>query len=91
MSIEDFDTKIKDAVDEVLEYARDIDDWVTAKKEIMKILPPRLRTLFSTRDRKTYEQKMNDFEKQVADYWKSRTGTELRLLQVWERKKEGSQ
>lgn len=87
MRIEDFDPKIKEAVEFVISYIEtSCDDWVTIKKEIMKSLPWQLRTNFSTRDRKTYEQRMNDFEKMIAEYWKQRTGVELKLIQLWERK-----
>lgn len=89
MRIEDFDPRLKEAVDFVIQYAEGTDDWIVVKKEILKGLPWQLRTNFSTRDRKTYEQRMNDFERMVADYWKTRTGTELRLIQLWERKQAG--
>lgn len=87
MRIEDYDPKLKEAVDFVMSYAQDSVDWVQLKKEIMKNLPWQLRTNFSTRDRKTYEQSMNEFERMLAGYWKSKTGRELRLIQLWERKK----
>ena len=29
---------------------------------------------------------MNDFEKTIAEYWKSKTGIELRVIRLWERK-----
>ena len=86
MCIDDFDPRIKNTVDFVMKYAGSSDDWVLIKKEIMKSLPWQLRTNFSTRDRKTYEQRMNDFEKMIAEYWKSKTGVELRVIQLWERK-----
>lgn len=86
MRIEDFDPRIKEAIDLVMRYVGGSNDWVQIKKEIMKSLPWQLRTNFSTRDRKTYEQRMNDFEKMVAEYWKTKTGVELRVIQLWERK-----
>lgn len=85
MRVEDFDPKLKEAIDFVIDYAGDASDWVSVKKEILKTLPWQLRTNFSTRDRKTYVQSMNDFEKMVAAYWKEKTGVELKLLQLWER------
>jgi len=86
MRIEDYDPKLKEVVDFVVSYAKDSGDWVQIKKEIMKHLPWQLRTNFSTRDRKTYEQSMNDFEHMLAEYWESQTGRELRVVQLWERK-----
>lgn len=91
MKIEDFDPKLKEAVDFVISYANDTDDWMLLKKIIMRNLPWQLRANFSTRDRKTYEQKMNEFENMLADYWKARTGVQLRLIQLWERKNESNE
>ena len=91
MRIEDYDPRLKETVDFVMSYVDKSDDWVLLKKEIMKSLPWQLRTNFSTRNRQTYEQRMNDFELMLAEYWKSRTGTELRVIQLWERKGRNSQ
>lgn len=86
MRIDDFDPKLKEAVDFVMSYAENSEDWVIVKKEIMKQLPWQLRVNFSTRDRKTYEQRMNDFERMLVEYWAERTGRRLLLVQLWERK-----
>ncbi len=90
MHIEDYDPRLKETVDFVMTYADRTNDWVLLKKEIMKSLPWQLRTNFSTRNRQTYEQRMNDFECMLAEYWKSHTGTELQLIQLWERKERNS-
>jgi len=91
MNIEDYDPKLKETVDFVISYTGESNDWISLKKEIMKSLPWQLRTNFSTRDRRTYEQRMNDFELMLVEYWKSRTGIELRMIQLWERKDRNAQ
>ena len=78
--------KIYDQVDFVASYAIDCDDWVTIKKQIMLGLPPILRKNFSTRDPKTKEQSLNNFEKELINYYRDKTGTTLVLRTLAERR-----
>jgi len=70
----------------VSSYSGDCDDWVTIKKQIMLNLAPRLRRNFSTRDSKTKEQCLNDFEKELINYYRDATGIELVLRSLDERR-----
>ena len=70
----------------VSEYTGDCDDWVTVKKQTLLNLPPRLRKKFSTRDPKTKEQWLNDFEKELIIYYKDLTGVDLILRTLAERR-----
>jgi hypothetical protein len=87
MEIE-FDQKqrILEEVRFVSSYAGSCDDWVTVKKEVMKGLPPKLRKNFSTRDPKTKEQSLNNFEKNIINYYKEITGIALVLRTLQERR-----
>lgn len=55
-------------------YAGGCDDWLTIKKEIIKELPWELMKLFSKRDPITKKQRINDFERDLADRWSKLTG-----------------
>ncbi|HAI41779.1 MAG TPA: hypothetical protein DCM40_28525 [Maribacter sp.] len=70
----------------VSSYTGSCDDWVTVKKEVMKGLPPRLRKNFSTRDPKTKEQSLNNFEKSIINYYKQISGIDLILRTLQERR-----
>jgi len=78
--------KIFEQVRFVSSYVGDCDDWVTVKKQVMLNLPPVLRKNFSTRDPKTKEQWLNDFEKELINYYKSLTGIDLVLRTLDERR-----
>tara|TARA_A100001515_G_C4534696_1_gene198105 strand:- start:83 stop:355 length:273 start_codon:yes stop_codon:yes gene_type:complete len=67
-------------------FAKDCDDWVTIKKEVMKNISPRLRKNFSTRDPITKNQHLNEFEKQLINYYRDITGITLVLRTLSERK-----
>jgi len=70
----------------VSEYVGDCDDWVSVKKQVLLNLPPTLRKNFSTRDPKTKEQWLNDFEKELIIYYRGLTGIELVLRSLKERR-----
>lgn len=75
MSIEkDTATRILEALNHVYSYADGVDDWITIKKELLKILIAKDRTLFSTRHPITKKQQTNDFERSVAKRWSVLTG-----------------
>lgn len=78
--------KIYEQVDFVASYATDCDDWVTIKKQVMLGLPPLLRKNFSTRDPKTKEQGLNNFEKELINYYRDKTGVTLILRTLDERR-----
>jgi hypothetical protein len=54
-------------------YAGHVDDWLTIKKELLKILPHEIRTAFSTRHPLTKKQQTNDFERLLAARWSTLT------------------
>jgi hypothetical protein len=70
----------------VASYVDNCDDWVTIKKEVMRGIPSELRKNFSTRDHRTKEQNLNDFEKVLINYYKDLTGVELILRTLAERR-----
>ena len=78
--------KIKESFEFVSTYAGDCDDWVTIKKQVLLNLSPALRKKFSTRDPKTKEQWLNNFEKDMISYYKSITGIDLILRTLNERR-----
>jgi hypothetical protein len=66
--------RVIEAVDEVFSYAKDVDDWIVIKKELLKCLPSEERKSFSTRDPITKKQRANQFEFHVAGLWEARSG-----------------
>ena len=62
------------------------DDWVTIKKIMLRSLHPDLRKSFSTRDKKTKEQSLNEFEKQLIIKYKELTGITLICRSLKERR-----
>ncbi len=78
--------RVVEQIDFVISYASDCDDWVEIKKQIMLGIPSKLRSNFSTRDPKTKEQSLNNFEKLIIEYWKEATGIELKLRTLTERR-----
>tara|TARA_R110000824_G_scaffold96509_6_gene231068 strand:+ start:389 stop:670 length:282 start_codon:yes stop_codon:yes gene_type:complete len=80
------DDKTRQQIDLVAKYCSDCDDWVTIKKEIMKGLPSGLRKLFSRRDPITKEQRPNNFDHLVINYYKDISGIELVIRTLKERR-----
>ena len=78
--------KIAAQVIEISQYAGDCEDWVKIKKEILKSIPSSLRSLFSRRDPITKEQRPNNFDKLVIEYYKEITGIELKIIPLDKRK-----
>ncbi len=78
--------KVKEAFFQVSSYTGNCDDWVTIKKQVLLAVPSRLRKLFSTRDSKTKEQSLNNFEKEMIIYYKDVTGIDLILRTLAERR-----
>lgn len=63
----------------IAELAGQEEDWMVVKRLLLLSLPPKLRTLFSTRDAKTKMQSLNDFEKKLIQMYYGMTGIMLRL------------
>ncbi len=78
--------RILEQINFVVSYVDDCDDWVEIKKQILLGIPSDLRSSFSTRDPKTKEQRLNEFEKAVIQIWKEKTGIELKLRTLAERR-----
>ena len=78
--------RICEQIEFVSSYASDCDDWVEIKKQILLGIPSGLRSNFSTRDPRTKEQRLNEFEKVIIHYWQQKTGTELKLRTLAERR-----
>ena len=78
--------RIIEQIDFVSSYVSSCDDWVTIKKEVMRGIPSSLRKNFSTRDPKTKEQQLNDFEKAVIIYYSNLTGINLIMRTLEERR-----
>ena len=78
--------RIIEQIDFVASYVSDCDDWVTIKKQILRGIPSILRKNFSTRDPVTKEQRLNQFEKKVINYYEDLTGTSLVLRTLAERR-----
>ena len=77
---------IIDKLSEVAEFAGDCDDWVTIKKEVMKLLPSSIRSMFSRRHPITKEQQTNKFEIELINYYKEITGIGLVIRTLQERR-----
>ena len=71
------DPKVVEALAFVHAYASHIDDWLVIKKELLKALPPRLRSLFARRDPITKKQRTNAFERELAESWSELTGRKV--------------
>ena len=72
---------------EVSLFAGDCDDWVTIKKEVIKLLPSCERSRFSRRHPITKEQQTNKFELGLISYYKEITGVDLVIRTLEERRK----
>ena len=78
--------RILDQLRFVMTYVGDTDDWVTVKRQMLLGLPSKLRRNFSTRDSKTKEQWLNDFEEELINYYEQLTGVRLMLRTLAERR-----
>lgn len=64
---------LSDAIDHVFTYASHVDEWLIVKKELLKVLPVKERTIFSVRDPITKKQRVNQFEILLAKWWSEKT------------------
>lgn len=67
----------KVAINDLFEYASDVDDWMTIKKALLLSLHPDERRAFSTRHPVTKKQSINAFEEHVIAAWESMTGRKV--------------
>jgi|6_EtaG_2_1085325.scaffolds.fasta_scaffold151858_2 DNA-directed RNA polymerase beta' subunit len=54
-------------------------EWMVMKKYLLRVLPSKMRTHFSTRDSRTKRQSLNEFEDRLIEYYQAQTGNILRL------------
>lgn len=87
MSLTDNSTIILKKLREVSDFVGDCDDWVTIKKELIKLLPSSVRSKFSRRHPITKEQQTNKFEYELINYYKEMTGISLVIRTLSERRK----
>lgn len=55
------------------------DDWLRVKREILTVLAPRHRSLFSRRHKTSKKHFLNDLEHEVMDFWETLTGVRLKM------------
>jgi hypothetical protein len=80
MSENEIPQNVLDVLNEMSEYANDVEEWVLIKRRVLNSLPPCDRKLFSTRDPKTKKQSFNEFELRIVDWWEKKTGKRLQIL-----------
>lgn len=75
-----FPYKIKKALGIVVKALNEkTDQWIIVKKEILKMLPPHLRSLFGLRHPVTKKQILNEMDLIVIDFWLHQTGKQLKV------------
>lgn len=52
-------------------------DWLVIRKELIKILPPKLRSLFLRRHFSSKLTQLSDLDYSVIAYWEEKTSTRL--------------
>ena len=69
---------ITELINYVIEYVDGAStDWLTIRKEIIRMMPPKERSRFSRRHYSTKLPIINDFDRAIIVYWKKQTGIEL--------------
>lgn len=61
----------------ILYVGNECDDWLRIKMEIINNTTNDERVKFSRRHQNSWKQIVNDFDKEVMDYWYKRTGVKL--------------
>jgi len=77
MSIE-IENKVKELASEIGDVYKG-NDWLIVKKYILKYLNPSLRTYFSKRNVNTKKHILNNFEKQLIDFYENKFNVRLIL------------
>jgi len=68
------DEEIIDAMNLFCGYAPFVNSWIDVKKNLLLLLPPKKRSLFSRRDEKTKQQIPNAMEYELMQMWADLTG-----------------
>lgn len=61
----------------VLRYASSATDWLTVRKEIIRLMAPRDRSCFARRHYSSKLPILCELDNQVIDYWEQKTGKRL--------------
>jgi hypothetical protein len=75
----DLPLPILDKLRYVARYVGEESDWIRVKKELLSVLAPKNRSLFSRRHKTSKKHFLNDFEKELIKTWKDMTGVELKI------------
>ena len=70
---------IDEQLNNAISHGLFFDDWLTMKKYLLRSLPADARSQFSTRDPKTKKQKLNQFEIEIINRYKTISGKEMRI------------
>jgi len=88
--------KVLQIVDYVMNYVpSETQNWLSVKKEILWICPPKMRSLFTRRHYSTKKHSLNDLERLIITYWRSEVGATLEIPQnqihntEWKRHRPG--
>jgi hypothetical protein len=57
-----------------------VNSWLDLKKIVLISIPPKDRSLFSTRDPKTKKQSLNKLEHAIISEYQEKTGIKLKVL-----------
>ena len=83
-------------VDEVIGFIGDTtQNYLKVKMQIINNFPNSGRNLFSRRHSSTKKHKLNEFDRAIITYWKSKTGIKLEVEPTmlhdpdWEHRKKG--
>lgn len=71
---------MKHRIDSVIEYiGTSTDNWLTVKYKLIRAFSYHQNGLFSCVNVHTRKQELNDFDKEVIEYWREKTGISLGL------------
>jgi len=70
--------QIKNLAEEIGEVYKG-DDWLIVKKYLLRYSNPALRKNFSTRNVKNMKHKINDYEKEIIDFYSKKFNIRLKL------------
>ena len=74
--------RIEKELDTAYVHGLYFEDWLSMKKYLLRSIPSRMRSNFSTRDPRTKEQNMNEFEHGIVRRYQDLTGRRLRTPDV---------
>lgn len=76
-------------LEDLNEYYSD-NNWLIVKKFLLKFLHPDIRKNFTTRNQKTKKHTLNNFEKEIIEYYYDRFDIRLELYEKDTHKKENN-